>query len=404
MKATPQQIKETKRLQALKSLQILDSDAEKDFDDLAKLAATICDTPIALVSLVDENRQWFKAKIGLDVCEGEREYSFCTVAIKDPDQILEIHDARADHRFKNNPHTFGEKPVIFYAGVPLVDKDDNALGTLCVIDHEPKVLTTIQKESLERLAHQVVKLFELRSINQGLRNTQKLLRENNQKLKNFAGVVSHDMKMPLANMVVTFDLLKSKYMDKLDEAGVNYLKNLKQSAFKMSDYINNILTHYESDNITSESEANLTFDIHQLLEDIEEMLDVNHHFEINFPEINKDIYANRIALEQIFLNLIGNSIKYNDKENIKIDIEFFQDATHYHFKVIDNGIGIPKDQQKKIFELFSTVAEKDRNGHSGNGIGLSTVKKLIYNLGGTIEVNSVLNEGTSIHFTIEKHD
>ncbi|SHE77508.1 GAF sensor signal transduction histidine kinase [Psychroflexus salarius] len=404
MKPIPKPTNETKRLQALKSLQILDSKQEKEYDDLAKLASTICDTPIALVSLVDEKRQWFKAKVGLDLCEVDREYSFCSVAIQEPTEILEIHDAREDERFKNNPYTFGENAIVFYAGVPLIDKNENALGTLCVIGHEPRILTDSQKTSLKRLANQVVKLFELRAINEGLRKTQRELRENNNQLKNFAGVVSHDMKMPLANMIITFDILKSKYADKLDQSGLDYINNLKQSAFKMSDYISNILLHYESDKITSESEANQVFDVHQLLEDIEEMLDAKDDYEINFPDTNKDIYANRIALEQILLNLVGNSIKYNDKDKIKINISFSEDATHYHFVVTDNGIGIPEDQQKKVFELFSTVAEKDRNGHSGNGIGLSTVRKLIYNLGGTIQVKSEVNKGTSIHFTIEKND
>ncbi|MDN6279934.1 MAG: GAF domain-containing sensor histidine kinase [Psychroflexus sp.] len=402
MPSSTQTLNEKKRLEALKSLNILDTPTEKEYDDITELAAAICDVPTAMVSLVDKDRQWFKAKVGIDRCEADRQYSFCTHAIETPNEIMEIPDARLDPRFKDNPYTFGDNPIIFYAGVPLVNHNGNALGTLCVIDHQPRKLTEIQLSSLRKLAQQVVKLFKLHSYNNHLKEKEIELKETNTKLKNFAGVVSHDMKMPLANMIVTFDILKSKYASKLDESGLEYISNLKQSAFKMSDYITNILTHYESDNITGEPEANEVFDINQLLEDIEEMLDINDDCEIDLPEHNRDINTNKIALEQIFLNLMGNSIKYNDKDKIKITVDFKEDDYNYYFSIKDNGMGIPEEEQKRIFELFSTIAVKDRNGNVGNGIGLSTVRKLIFNLGGKIDVKSKVGLGTTIKFSIEK--
>jgi GAF domain-containing protein len=164
MKAVSPSSKETNRLKALRSLKILDSNEEREYDDIAELASTICETPIALVSLVDDKRQWFKAKVGLDVCEINREDSFCTIAIQNPNEILEVFDAREDKRFKKNPYTFGEKAIVFYAGVPLIDKFNNALGTLCVVDHKPRVLNQIQKNSLIKLALQDCKLIYERSI------------------------------------------------------------------------------------------------------------------------------------------------------------------------------------------------------------------------------------------------
>lgn len=401
MKLNPENITEQQRVNALHKLKILDSGREKEYDDLVELAAMICNTPIALISLIDENRQWFKSSIGMDVCETELKFSFCNHAIKFEGEIFEISDARTDDRFKDNPFTFGEKPVIFYAGVPLRYNENFVLGTLCVIDHEPRLLTDLQRKALTNIAHQVVKLFEMRNNNNGLRETQKLLREKNSQLKNFAGVVSHDMKMPLASMILTIDMLKTKYASILDESGMDYLRNLKGSAFKLSDYVTNILAHYESDAITEENSLE-RFEINDLLEDIVEMLDIKEDCEINFPKKNQEIYCNRIALEQIFLNLIGNAIKYNDKHNIVIDLQVEEDEVYYHFTVRDNGMGIPKEEQHKIFDLFSTAAEKDRRGHKGNGIGLSTVKKLIHNLGGRIDVQSELGKFTSFHFQVEK--
>ncbi|NEV94225.1 GAF domain-containing sensor histidine kinase [Psychroflexus sp. YR1-1] len=393
---------ESQRLAALKSLNILDSLPEKEYDQITKLVASICDTPIALISLLDENRQWFKSKIGIDHCETDKDYSFCNLAIQAEDEIMEVSDARLDERFTHNPLVEGEDQVIFYAGVPLRNKDGYALGTLCVIDHQPRTLSQKQKEGLLFLANQVIKLFELHFINRGLKKTQKQLKEKNAQLRNFAGVVSHDMKMPLANMIVTIDVLKAKYKDKLDESGLEYLNNLKKSSFQLSDYISNILTHYESDSITSNDESLEKFDVHSLVEDIVEMMDIGDDCDIRFPEESIEIYTNRVALEQILLNLIGNSLKYNDKPKIEIDIDFQKEPHFYRFYVKDNGIGIPEDKQKEIFNLFSTLAVNDRKGNKGNGIGLSTVKKMIHNLGGKISVSSEEGQGTTFEFTIER--
>ena len=395
---------ESKRLAALRSLNILDTLPEQEYDQITKLVASICDTPIALISLLDEDRQWFKSKVGVDFCETEKKYSFCNFAINSEEDIMEVFDAREDDRFEDNPLVYGEDNVVFYAGVPLRDKDGFALGTLCVIDHQPRTLSAKQKEGLRFLANQVLKLFELHSINSGLKKTQEQLREKNYQLKNFAGVVSHDMKMPLANMIVTIDILKAKYKDKLDATGFEYLNNLKKSSFQLSDYISNILTHYESDSITNDEDSLEMFDLHSLIEDIVEMLDIGNDCDISFPEESIPIYTNRVALEQILLNLIGNSIKYNDKPKIEIDIDFKSDDTFYWFTIKDNGIGIPESKQKEIFNLFSTAAENDRKGNKGNGIGLSTVKKMIHNLGGKISVSSVEGQGATFQFTVERHN
>lgn len=393
---------ESRRLSAIRSLNILDTLPEQEYDQITQLVASICDTPIALISLLDEDRQWFKSKVGIDHCELDKQYSFCNLAIQSEDEIMEVSDAREDERFQGNPFLEGEKKIIFYAGVPLRDKDGYALGTLCVIDHQPRTLSQKQKEGLLFLAHQVIKLFEINTINRGLKKTQKELQEKNTQLRNFAGVVSHDMKMPLANMIVTIDVLKAKYKDKLDESGLEYLNNLKKSSFQLSDYISNILTHYESDSITSNEDSLEKFDVHSLIEDIVEMLDIGEDCDIRFPEESIIIYSNRVALEQILLNLIGNSLKYNDKPKIEIDVDFKKEPHFYRFSITDNGIGIPEDKQKEIFNLFSIAAENDRKGQKGNGIGLSTVKKMIHNLGGKITVDSEEGKGTTFEFTIER--
>ena len=161
------------------------------------------------------------------------------------------------------------------------------------------------------------------------------------------------------------------------------------------------LYKYETDKLSPREEED-QFDIHHLLEEIVDLLNITEDCEINFPENNLDLICNRVALEQILLNLLSNSLKYNDKEKILIDISCEEQKDVYYFSVNDNGMGIPQDKQKDIFELFATIDQIDRNGNRGNGIGLSTVQKLVNSLGGEIQVKSIIGKSTSFTFSIEK--
>jgi anti-sigma regulatory factor (Ser/Thr protein kinase) len=152
---------ETDRLAALRRYRILDTEPERGFDDLTHLASHICGTPIALITLVDENRQWFKSRVGLTVTETSRSISMCARAIEQPD-VFVIPDALEDRRFRDNPLVVGEPHVRFYAGAPLITPDGHALGTLCVADRVPRRLTADQLEALLALKRQVEMQLELR--------------------------------------------------------------------------------------------------------------------------------------------------------------------------------------------------------------------------------------------------
>lgn len=160
---------EPERLQALLSYQVLDTDAEPAFDDLTRLASFICGTPIALVSLIDRDRQWFKSKIGLTVSETSRDVAFCTHAIHQPNLLI-VPDATQDDRFASNPLVTGSPHIRFYAGAPLINPQGYVLGTLCVIDTTPRNLSPQQQEALAALARQVVTQLELRRNFFDLRN------------------------------------------------------------------------------------------------------------------------------------------------------------------------------------------------------------------------------------------
>lgn len=388
------------RLEALHSLNILDTEFEKKFDEITTLAAYLCDTNISLISLIDKDRQWFKSKYGLAICETPRDVSFCAHALLDPLNPLVVEDARKDDRFCNNPLTEVDKIVIFYAGIPLIDKDNFALGTLCVIDSKPKKLSKKQLEALKSLANQVIMLFELNKKNKDLEHMQSKLKKRNDSLREFARVISHDLKMPLANVITSTDLLKLKLRDKLDDESLEYFEYIKISSFSMSNYIGDILEHYESESLINHKPEK--FALNDLLQEIVSLLSIKPDFTINFPKENPILESNKLAIKQIFFNLIGNSIKYNDKEQILVSIQTREDDVFYHFKIIDNGMGIPNDKLEVIFNLCTTANRTDRNGNKGNGIGLSTVKKLVKKLGGDIKVSSQENICTTFEFSIQK--
>ena len=149
------------RVAALQKYAILDTEPEQAFDDLTQLASFVCKTPIALISLVDENRQWFKSKIGLDTSETPRDIAFCSTAIQQVD-VMVVPDTMKDERFRNNPLVVSEPRIRFYAGAPLITEEGYALGTLCVVDHSPRELGADQKEALQALGRLVLAQLEFR--------------------------------------------------------------------------------------------------------------------------------------------------------------------------------------------------------------------------------------------------
>lgn len=152
---------EPERLSALDRYRILDTPPEPSYDELVELASNICQTPISLVSLIDQSRQWFKARVGLEASETPREIAFCAHAVSNGEALI-VPDASTDPRFQDNPLVTANPHIRFYAGVPLTTPDGYTLGTLCVIDRKPRELNDFQRSALETLAHQVMQLMEQR--------------------------------------------------------------------------------------------------------------------------------------------------------------------------------------------------------------------------------------------------
>ncbi|MDQ2948654.1 MAG: GAF domain-containing protein [Acidobacteriota bacterium] len=152
---------EEHRLEVLNRFRILDSASEKSFDEITRLAASVCDTPISLLTFIDRNRQWIKSNCGLSISETSREVAFCSHAIMHPG-VFEVEDALQDDRFASNPLVTADPNIRFYAGMPLVTQTGEALGTLCVIDRKARQLTPEQRIKLKTLAQMAMLLLEVR--------------------------------------------------------------------------------------------------------------------------------------------------------------------------------------------------------------------------------------------------
>ncbi|RYZ91455.1 MAG: GAF domain-containing protein [Proteobacteria bacterium] len=181
-------ITEEQRIASLRSLEILDTLPEKTYDDLVKLARAVCGTSISAISLIDDDRQWFKSIVGLDVRETSREVAFCAHTIKS-DELLLVNDALEDERFKNNPLVKGNPNIRFYAGAPLIFSDGSRLGALCVIDTKPHSLTKLQQDALNIIARQVTAHFELLNVVKNLKNKEIELKEH----ESLVNVINHSL-------------------------------------------------------------------------------------------------------------------------------------------------------------------------------------------------------------------
>ncbi|WP_439698420.1 ATP-binding protein [Mucilaginibacter sp. AW1-7] len=391
---------ENERLAALNSYQILDTLPERAFDEITLIASEICQTPISLVSLIDNDRQWFKSNKGLEVTQTPKELAFCAHAILEPKEVMVVADAQIDERFADNPLVTGSPQVVFYTGVPLINPDGYALGTLCVIDHKARQLNNAQILALKALANQVVAQLELKKKVNELNATRLQLEESNQHLEKFAIMAAHDIRNPLTNILLTGQVLKDRFKDKLDEKGNKFLDIINASSYKLISLLEKMLDYSKSSKVLMQNREEA--EVMSLLDEVLKLVNIPAAFTVNISSRPVKITTSVVAFEQIMANLINNAIRYNNKPKGIIQIEFTADNWFYTFAITDNGIGIAPENYTKIFEPMTTLGVKDRFDVQGSGVGLSTVKSLVEALGGTIKVNSVIDEFTTFTFTLKR--
>lgn len=381
---------EIARLRALYDYEILDTISEDEYDNFTRIAAGICNTQASMITFLDKDRQWFKSHHGFDVKETPRSISFCNYTIKDTQNVLVVPDMRKDERFASNPLVINAPNAVFYAGAPLVTPEGFALGSICVLDGKAHELRSDQQDALKVLAEQVMTRLELQKKIRSLKNTERKLQKANKRLMNFASIVSHDMKTPLANIMLMTRSFKKRYEKVLDKSADGYLDLINQSTTELLSFIDNILHQSKKINAEPAKQAN-SYDV---LMTALSMVSPPEDFDVETSGEFPELYMNSTLLQQVFQNLITNAIKYNDKETGHIHIYADSDDSFHHFHFEDNGMGIEPEHLHQLFRDHVTLGKTDRFGNTGTGIGLAAIKEIIEDEGGYISVSSEKNTGS----------
>ncbi|RDV15710.1 ATPase [Pontibacter diazotrophicus] len=389
---------EVERLRALKAFNILDTPAEKEFDDITALAAHICDTPISLITLVTEERQWFKSKVGTEVCELPRSVSFCQHTILQ-NNILEIEDTLEDERFRQNILVTSPPYIRFYAGAQLLTDNGYNLGSLCVLDTVPRQLTEVQRNALNTLARQVVANFELRLKQEQLEKEKLQLKVANEKLEQFVRMVSHDLKEPIMNISTIIEWLQDDLAAKDFANMASNLLLIKDSAAAMEELVIGLL-QYSMTQVKDlpKEEVDVYGMVQGLIAEHSGGREMKTHVSPDLPVLTTE----KVLLQQVFANLISNAFKYHHtgKGNLWVSIDE-ESEKYYTFCVKDDGPGIPLQHQEKVFAMFERLL-RDASKKHGSGIGLATVKKIVEDKGGKVWIESDAGQGTTFYFTWPK--
>lgn len=375
------------RVNALHEYAIMDSEQESDYDAIVDLASKICDTPISLVTLINEDRQWYKAKTGIDGSETPRELAFCAFTILD-NELFEVEDTWMDERFLQHPSVDGDPNIRFYAGMPLRSPSGYNLGSLCVIDRVPRKLNEFQRNALSTLSQQVIKLFELRRKNRELN----LLQDTQSRMMS---IIGHDLRTPIASINALLEILDE--YDMTMEELKKMVPDIRKSAESTGELVINLLDWAQSQ-MTGlkiiKSSLPIRYIVQSVIDDNERVFKRKSNMVEN--EIAEDLHVSgdRRMIEFIIRNLILNANKFTSSGTITIR---FEDGI---FSISDTGIGIPVSRMKDLFTWENRKSTPGTNDEKGSGLGLPMCHEFVNAHGGRIWVESKPGAGTTIRFTL----
>ncbi len=387
-------VNEKFRLEDLQSYKILDTGPEVNFDMITELASKICNVPIALVSLVDKERQWFKSCQGLNISETPRDISICGHAILQ-DDIFEIKDTSKDPRFADNPMVTANPPILFYAGIPIKSPSGYNLGTLCVVDHRPRELSGDQKRALKILVSQLVALLELRKANLNLKTTVHELEQQKEVIYNqsrlaslgkMAGGIAHEINTPLAVITLSVSKLEAE-LPKLNapESLYKACEAIDNTVFRISKIINSLKAI--SRKTSAEPLAKVC--LRELVDDAvnicsEKLKSEGVAIRIN-GDLDKLIECRKEEISQVLINLISNAYDaICDSTSPWIEINVDSNESKVIISVTDSGGGISPSLIRKIMDPFFTTKPVGK----GTGLGLSISRSIMELHGGTLEYDA----------------
>ncbi len=385
------------RLSNLKDYKIMDTPREQAFDDITLLASEICEAPVALISFIDDKRQWFKATHGLEITETPIELSFCTHTLKSAKGIFVVPDARKNPAFTENPLVTSSPNIVFYAGIPLISAEGNAVGALCVIDFVPRKLNQKQTASLKALGRQVTSLLELRKSERLLKGAYSELIANQEEAKELASTAAHDLRSPLHNIISLVHFFMDENAAMLNEENLMYLNHVMTCSYKLSKLIDGMLEYERTTRIITVNQE--AFDFVEMIRGIIDELNPPAVIKVSYPKGKKMITTCKPALLQILSILLESALLHQDKPNGKVNISFAEDNEFYRIGVSDNGSGIAGEDIPVLFNVFQVIKQDPT---PKTGIAFPAVSRLTKKMGGTISVDSKTGKGATISFTLKK--
>ncbi len=410
--------RERQRLEALRRYGILDSEREAAFDRITSLAADLLGVPIALITLVDEERQWFKSAYGLDATSTPREGGFCayTVSCERP---TVIEDAAVDPRFAKHPMVTGDPHIRLYAGAPLITADGLALGTLCVIGHQPRVLDGREVRILTSLAALVIDQIDtrFRALRFSEEEARRLLREYELSASRaaaaelrglaersaaldtakmtFLNLASHQLRTPLTVLRGYLEMFESAAFRK-SEANADFaISVMRTKGDEMNSMISRML---QVARIDATPGAGADVDVRELLQEelaAWRLAAPGHRFVLEAPAEATMVRGDRLRLGLVFESLLDNAVKYSpDGGDVVCRMRVTRGTVT--IEVRDQGIGVSGAEGTDLFGGFTSYVARPTEDRAGAGLGLYLVRQVVVAHGGSVDLKSQPGVGTSV--------
>ncbi|WP_030177210.1 GAF domain-containing sensor histidine kinase [Spirillospora albida] len=386
------------RVRELDELNALERLLEPEFQAIAITAAHICDTPIGLVNLIGRDRQYVKGRAGTTMTGEDGAIPFCHDTVVGR-KLLEVHDARADPRFRDDPMVTGEPYVRFYAGMPLISAQGHALGTVCVLDHRPRRLDDGQRQGLHTLATHAVTLLELHGrayqAEEVIRRLEALDKLKEQFLRN----VNHELRTPLTSIRSYLELLQEEDLD--EGTKQRFLDVIRRNGDRLM-HLTDMLLLMASLNAHSAGYAPASVDLgditRQAVDQAAPAARLKHQ-ELNLHGAEHvPAWADPEQLQTALMEVLDNAVKFTPPGGA-IDVTVTADPTP-KVEVHDTGMGVEPEDLVHVFEDFYRAPQAEREAVQGAGVGLSIVDKIMTMHGGTVRMESDPDEGACVHLIL----
>lgn len=395
---------EHERIHALHEIDILDADEEEIFDNLTRFASDLFRTPISLVSLVDENRQWFLSRHGLDACETPRTQSFCAHAILNKEEVMVIPDASQDDRFSDNPLVTGSPGIRFYAGAPIVSDDGHALGSFCIIDTQPRYdFKGSDHDKLKHFAQMSMREIMLWKARREAEQKLVDLRDSQEEQTRILALLGHDMKGSF-NAIIGFCGLIGRMDPAADPKKLReYVEVIGSASYRAHLLMENLMSWAQS-GLTNPADRRIPADIRGPITAAVATVRPAAEFksvEIIDCSVSCVVDIDPVQIEAVIRNLIGNAVKFSNAGG-KVVVSTSTTEDSLTVSVEDQGVGMDQATVERVRSAATGRSQAGTAGEKGSGIGLVLSRDFLSAHESTLLVESAPGKGATFSFALRR--